>query len=159
MPDPLLPQYRTLLRAGQVVNDYVKGTVHVRHIFLTSDCEHVILKETSNKISKPGRKVPLRNLLTVTRGYVSDFDYHTYSSLHPSSFLRYGPNHYKSGLLGGKKTSATEERCLYVHSDSSAPDDEICLEFNTSGDREKWFDVLSALLLASSTCPHYLQTL
>lgn len=88
---------------------------------------------------------------------------------------RYGPGHYKSGLLGGlphsptpltyipllpgKKTSASEDRCLYVQADSSAPDDDICLEFNTSGDCQKWFDVFTALLLASSNCPHYLQTL
>lgn len=69
MPDPLLPQYRTLLRAGQVISDYVKGTSSNRHLFLTSDCEHVILKETSTKVSKPGRKIPLRNLVGVSRGY------------------------------------------------------------------------------------------
>lgn len=68
MADPLIPQYRTLLRAGQVVSDYVKGTANIRHIFLTSDCEHFILKETSSKMSKPGRKVPLRNLLTIVKG-------------------------------------------------------------------------------------------
>jgi hypothetical protein len=62
-------------------------------------------------------------------------------------------------LFVGKKASASEDRSLVVHADPSAPDSEICLEFNTAGDREKWFEVLSALLLASSTCPHYLQTL
>ena len=72
---------------------------------------------------------------------------------------RFGPGHYKSSLLGGKKTTATEERSLYIHADEAYPDDDICLEFNTSGDREKWFEVMTALLLASSSCPHYLQSL
>lgn len=74
-------------------------------------------------------------------------------------FYSYGPGHYKSSLLGGKKTSASEERSLYIQSDVTYPDDEICLEFNTAGDREKWFEVVTALLLASSSCPHYLQSL
>jgi hypothetical protein len=64
-----------------------------------------------------------------------------------------------SSISAGKKASASEDRSLVVHADPSVPDAEICLEFNTAGDREKWFEVLSALLLASSTCPHYLQSL
>lgn len=81
MPDPLTAQHRTLLRAGQVVADYVKGTSTNRHLFLSSDCADVILKDTTNKISKPGRKVQLKNLKEVTKGY--------------------GPGHYKKALVGG----------------------------------------------------------
>jgi hypothetical protein len=85
MPDPLTAQHRTLLRAGQVVADYVKGSATNRHVFLTPDCLHVILKDTTNKINKPGRKVQLKHLTAVTKGY--------------------GPGHHKKALVGGKRSS------------------------------------------------------
>jgi len=139
MPDPLTSQHRTLLRAGQMLTDFVKGTPSSKHMFLTTDCEYIILKDTSNKVSKPGRKVPLRNLKSVSKGY--------------------GPGHYKKTLVGGKKAAASEERSLYVSTVDGHSDDEITIEFSTTGDRNKWFDVLEALLLTASSCPHYLRAL
>ena len=89
MEDPLTASHRTLLRAGQMLTDYVKGAGSSRHMFLSPDCQFLMLKDTSNKVARPGRKVPLKNLLSVTRGY--------------------GPGHYKSALLGGER----RVQCLY----------------------------------------------
>jgi len=61
--------------------------------------------------------------------------------------------------MPGKKAAASEERSLYVSTVDGHSDDEITIEFSTTGDRNKWFDVLEALLLTASSCPHYLRAL
>ena len=160
MEDPLSAQHRTLLRAGQMVSDYQKGSSTSRHLFLSSDCQFVVLKDTSNKVNKPGRKIPLKNLQAASQGY--------------------GAGHYKKALVGGKslspavvyerrvtfclafiglKTSAVEGRCLFVSSNTAKAEDEITIEFATQGDRDKWFDVFTALLLTATACPHFLRSL
>lgn len=138
--DPLLPAYRSALKSGQNVTDYVKGTPFARKLWLTGDCAHLVLKEDTNNIKKLGRRIKLSNLAEVTSGY--------------------GPGHYKAGLFGGKKTKARVERCLYMSpTDKAGPTDAITLEFSNGTDRDKWLDVLGALLLAAATCPHFLQEL
>jgi hypothetical protein len=100
----------------------------------------LILKEDTNNIKKLGRKIKLKNIAEVLRGY--------------------GPGHYKTGLLGGKKTKAAQDRCLHLPVIAQAPaEDAITIEFANASDCNKWFDVFSALLLTALSCPHYLQEL
>jgi hypothetical protein len=140
MEDPLLPEYRSALKSGQNITDYVKGSTFSRKLWLTSDCTFIILKEDTNNIKKLGRKIKLQNIAAVQKGY--------------------GPGHYKTGILGGKKTKAAQDRCLFLTaSDKGSPDDAITIEFANASDCNKWFDVLSALLFASVACPHFLTEL
>lgn len=140
MADPLLPSYRSALKTGLFVTDYVKGATFARKLWLTTDCVHLILKEDTHNIKKLGRKIKLKNIAEVHKGY--------------------GPGHYKTGLLGGKKTKAVEDRCLHLSvNDKAEPGDAITIEFANASDCSKWFDVFSALLLAAVACPHFLQEL
>jgi len=140
MADPLLPVYRSALKSGQNVTDYVKGSTFARKLWLTSDCGFLILKEDTNNIKKLGRKIKLQHIVAVQRGY--------------------GPGHYKSGFLGGKKTKAVENNSLYLSVSDKAPaEDAITIEFANASDCNKWFDVFTALLTASLSCPHFLQEL
>ena len=141
MADPLLPAYRSALKSGQNVTDYVKGATFSRKLWLTSDCAFFILKEDTNNIKKLGRKIKLQHIAVANKGY--------------------GPGHYKSSMLGrGKKTKAKEDRCLYLSVVDQAPsEDAITIEFANASDCDKWFDVLSALLLTAVSCPHFLQEL
>ena len=140
MADPLTPSYRSALKSGQLVTDYVKGATIARKLWLTSDCNFLVLKEDTNNVKKPGRKIKLQNVANVQKGY--------------------GPGHYKSSMMGGKKTKAKEDYSLYLsHNGQGTADDDITLEFANVTDRDKWFEILTALLVASESCPHYLQEL
>lgn len=109
----------------------------VKHMFVTPDGHSLILQERNNKIVKQTRTIQLGSFKDVTRGY--------------------GPGHYYKTMLRSQKTNAAEEKCIYIS--SLIPEDEVTIEFANSHEREKWMEILNALIIAVHGCPHVLHPL
>ncbi len=137
IPDPLTAAYRNSLKAGQVVTDFVSGVSMAKHMFATADGNSFVLQERTAKIVKQTRTIQITSFRTVSKGY--------------------GPGHYHKTLVRSLKTNAAEDKCLYVS--SSSPNDEVTVEFANNHDRNKWFEILEALITAAHACPHVLHPL
>lgn len=101
--DPLNAQNRSFLRNGQVVTDFVNGSATQRHMFVSGDCEFIMLKDTAAK-SKTIRKVPIKSISTISAGL--------------------GSGHYHRSITGTRKTACDEAKCIFM--EAAKADDEVC---------------------------------
>lgn len=64
----------------------------------------------------------------------------------------YGPGHTKRALLGGFKSSADEEKCLYIG--AAEIEDDMCVECSSKADRDRWALALQQLCHVHRHWPH-----
>ena len=86
---------------GQVVTDFVNGSSVQRHMFVSGDCEFIMLKDTAAK-SKTIRKVPIKSISAISAGL--------------------GSGHYHRSITGTRKTACDENKSIFM--EATKADDE-----------------------------------
>ena len=63
----------------------------------------------------------------------------------------YGPGHMKKGMVGGVKSTAVEDKALYISAAKSEED--ICLEFSSRVERDRWAVALQRVSYVQTNWP------
>jgi hypothetical protein len=133
-PDEL-KTHRHTLKNGLIIVDFspptnsngTGGGVSVsRHIYVSSDFESLVLKDTTKKSLKGGRRVPLKLLRVVNKGL--------------------GPGHYQKLLSGKLKPVADPNKSLFITSIKA--EEAIYIECISEAERDRCVSAYKVLLTA-----------
>ncbi len=129
-----MKKYRDILKTGLLVIDFSPptnasgsggGNANKVHFYVSSDCESLVLKDTTKKSMKGGRRVPLRFLRNVEKGI--------------------GPGHFQKLLSGKLKPVADPSKSLYIT--SIKQEEAIYMEFTSEAERDRCLPAFKALLI------------